>query len=216
MINLLTFQYVLIYKNSHQKSYIDPGLATRLFTLLNCASIGGIEGKRFLEADWSIECHVNEHAAMTVVGAAFILLYILGIPMLMFALLFKNRQALHNENHPHHESVYFEYGGLYSSYEQKYYWFEVLIMMHKCFMTGALVVIGENSTIQPLVGSLFQLGFLLCVLKLSPYSSNDDDLSAFVSSLTLYLTMVGGMVMITRDSAIGGKSFDDKFLTNFF
>jgi hypothetical protein len=196
--------------------HTDPGLATRLFTLFNCAPIDGIEGKRFLEADWSVECGVNEHAAMAVVGAAFMLLYILGIPLLMFALLFKNRQALHDENHPQHENVYFEYGGLYSSYEQKYYWFEVLIMTHKCFMTGALVLIGENSTVQPLTGSLFQFGFLLCVLKCSPYDSDDDDLAAFVSSMAIYLTTVGGMVLITRDSAMGGKSFDDVFLSVFF
>jgi hypothetical protein len=35
-------------------------------------------------------------------------------------------------------------------------------------MTGALVIIGENSSIQPLVATLFQLTFLLVVLKLSP------------------------------------------------
>jgi hypothetical protein len=55
-------------------------------------------------------------------------------------------------------------------YEPEYYWFEVLIIIHKCFMTGALVIIGENSTVQPLVATLFQMGFLLTVLKLSPVS----------------------------------------------
>ena len=48
----------------------------------------------------------------------------------------------------------------------------MLIIIHKCFMTGALVIIGENSTVQPLVATLFQMGFLLTVLKLSPVSAS--------------------------------------------
>ena len=196
-------------------SSTDPGLATRLFTLLNCASIDGIEGKRFLEADWSVECGHGEHAAMTVVGVAFMLLYILGIPLSMLGLLFKNRKALHDESHPQHEHVVFELGGLFSSYEPHYYYFEVVIILHKCFMTGALVLIGEDSTIQPLVGTLFQMGFMLVVLKLSPYDSDADDLSSFVGSLTLCLTTIGGMVLITRDSTMGGESFDEAFVGSF-
>ena len=35
-------------------------------------------------------------------------------------------------------------------------------------MTGALVIIAKGSTVQPLVAVLFQLIFLLTVLKLAP------------------------------------------------
>ena len=150
--------------------YTDPGLATRLFTLFDCTSVDGIADTRFLKADYSVKCAVGEHVAMTVVGIVFMLLYIVGIPAFMFVQLFKNRKALHDEAHPKHREVLFEYGGLYSSYEPKYYYFEVLIIVHKCFMTGALVIIGENSTVQPLVATLFELCYLLVVLKLSPVS----------------------------------------------
>merc|ERR1712167_422639 len=140
---------------------------------------------------------------MTIVGIAFTLLYIVGIPLLMFVMLFKNRRALHDASHPRHKEVAFEYGGLYAQYEPQFYWFEVVIILHKCFMTGALVIIGENTTVQPLAATLFQLGFLLTVLKLSPYESSDDDISSFVSSLGICLTTLGGMVLITRDSKMG-------------
>ena len=77
------------------------------------------------------------------------------------------------------------------------------------------MVIGENSTVQPLVATLFQLVFLLIVLKLGPYESDDDDLSSFVSSLTICLTTLGGMILITEGSPMGGASFDEAFLSNF-
>ena len=68
---------------------------------------------------------------------------------------------------------------------------------------------------QPLVATLFQLFFLLIALKLSPYKSSDDDISSFVSSLAICLTTIGGMILITDGSPMGGSSFDQDFLGNF-
>jgi hypothetical protein len=111
-----------------------PGLATRLFQLWNCTGVDGVPG-RFLVPDMSVECFVGEHAVMTAVGIFFMVLYILGIPVVMFAVLYKNRKALWDISHPDHKDVQFEYGGLYSSYEPAYWWFECFIIVHKVFMS---------------------------------------------------------------------------------
>ena len=81
-----------------------------------------------------------------------------------------------------------------SPVQPQYWWFEVLIILHKCFMTGALCVIGENST-KPLIAVLFQLAFLLIVLKTAPYEEDDDDLSSFISSLAIVLTCLCGFAL---------------------
>ena len=80
-------------------------------------------------------------------------------------------------------------------------------------MTGALVVIGAGSAIQPLVAALFQLIYVLSVLKLSPYGSDDDDLTSFVSNLTIFLGTLASMVMITSDS--DSASLDADFMGSF-
>ena len=67
--------------------------------------------------------------------------------------------------------------------------------MHKMLMTGALCIIGARSTVQPLVATLFQLTYLLTVLKLSPYASDLDDTSSFVSSLSLCLTTLAAIML---------------------
>ncbi len=70
-------------------------------------------------------------------------------------------------------------------------------------MTGALCIIGDGSMLQPLVGTLFQLMFLLAVLKLSPYDSDDDDLSSFVASLALCLATLCAMVLSYAGDSTG-------------
>jgi hypothetical protein len=47
------------------------------------------------------------------------------------------------------------------------------------------------------------------------YESGDDDISSFVTSLSICLTTLGGMVLITRDSPMGGDSFSTAFLSAF-
>ena len=80
-------------------------------------------------------------------------------------------------------------------------------------MTGALVVIGKGSEVQPLVAVLFQMTFMLTVLKLSPYESDNDDVASFVSSLCICLATLCAMVLITTDSKRAG--FDASFLDTF-
>ena len=45
--------------------------------------------------------------------------------------------------------------------------------------------------------------------------SDDDDVSSFVSSLAILLTVIGGMILITSDSKTGGEPFDADFLGYF-
>lgn len=72
------------------------------------------------------------------------------------------------------------------------------------FMTGALCVIGQGSSLKPLIAVLFQLTFLLVVLKLAPYADDDDDLSSFISSLAIVLTCLFGFALTTATDEYGG------------
>ena len=69
------------------------------------------------------------------------------------------------------------------------------------FMTGALCIIGAGSPLQPLVAILFELMYLLAVLKLAPYESDADDWSSFISSLTIMLTVLLGFAIIFDSAA---------------
>lgn len=68
-----------------------------------------------------------------------------------------------------------------------------------------------------MVAVLFQLLFLLVVLKLSPYENSDEDISSFVSSLTVLLMTLGAvMLVIGQDSKSSDLSeFDVQFATAF-
>ena len=80
--------------------------------------------------------------------------------------------------------------------EPRYWYFEIIIIMHKCVMTGAMVVVGNGTPLQPLVAMLIQMMFLLLVLKMAPYNDNLDDWSSFVCSLALTMTTLAGFLLM--------------------
>jgi len=85
---------------------------------------------------------------------------------------------------------------LRSADEPRWWYFEIIIILHKCIMTGAMVVIARGSAAQPLVATLVQMSFLLLVLKAGPYQEGSDDWGSFVCSFVLTLTTLLGFALI--------------------
>ena len=112
-----------------------PGICNRIFTTFRCQSIEGVEGQ-VLSIEFATKCHEGKHLMFASLAVVFLFVYVLGIPFSMFLILFQNRKALHDANHPKHESIRYQFGGMYSQYDKEYWWFEIAIMMHKMVMTG--------------------------------------------------------------------------------
>ena len=89
-----------------------PGLSTKVFQMMKCVSIDGVDGELLVE-DYSVTCNQGEHVGYTVLAGVFLGVYVVGIPLTMFVLMWWNRKALHNENHPKHRWVNTALGGLF-------------------------------------------------------------------------------------------------------
>ena len=175
---------------------VYPGLATRIFTVFRCKEISGVEGF-VLEADVTQPCFEGVHAEFQIAALVFLGAYILGVPLLIFVVLWSKRRSLHDESHPKNQETQYELGGLYLQYEPKYWWFELVVIVHKMFVTGAMAIIGTGTPAQPLVGCLFQLIILLVTLKLAPYESSEDDWASFFTLLSIMITMIIGFALIS-------------------
>ena len=80
-------------------------------------------------------------------------------------------------------------------------------------MTGALCVIGQGSSMQPLVAVLFQMAYLLLVLKTEPYEDYHDDWSAFVSSLVIVVLCLCGFALDASSDTFAGKHITNLMVT---
>ena len=90
-----------------------PGLSTKIFQVWKCTSVDGIDDVQFLVQDYNIKCYQGEHITFLIVAAGFLLLYIVGIPLTMLVLMFRNRKHLHDVDSPKHHATKNALGGLY-------------------------------------------------------------------------------------------------------
>jgi len=89
-----------------------PGLSTKVFQMWKCQKIDGIE-QSLLVQDFSITCHEGEHVGYTFLAVTFLFMYVLGIPLTMFMLLWRNRTHLFDEKSPKHRWAKTALGGLF-------------------------------------------------------------------------------------------------------
>merc|ERR1711865_613125 len=191
---------------------IFPGLATKIFTIFKCKTIEGIPGSLLVQ-DYDQKCYEGEHFTYMIMGVVFLCLYVLGIPLIMFLLMWRNKKHLHDEKSPKHHIIKNALGGMYTQYEPSYWWFEIFLLMNKTMMCGGLVMAAPGTPLQVLIATLIMLSHLLVVLKLAPYESDGEDISSFLSSLTLTLTTIGGIVLIMDGKIEGSKqSFNSEAL----
>jgi hypothetical protein len=190
-----------------------PSLSTSIFALFVCSSVPGVEGE-WLSEDWRTRCFEGDHATIYAPLGVFAgIVYVLGTPTVLFWRLWTNRDVLHDLSSPRHDAIHFELGGLYKTFEKPYWYFEILVIVWKCFMTGALCVVAPNTAAQPMMATLFQLIFACLILKLSPFESDYDDIASFVSaaSITLIL-LVASAIFANGKVAAEDKLYDDAAL----
>jgi hypothetical protein len=104
------------------------------------------------------------------------------MPAVILGLLFKYRHILYDEGSPELTKIEFALGGMYSSYLPEVYFFEVIVIVHKCVMTGAMCVASPGTSLQLMAASLVMLLYLLVVIKLAPYEDPMENWVAYTSN----------------------------------
>ena len=173
-----------------------PGLATKIFQMFKCQEIEGIQGELLVQ-DYAITCHQGEHLEYSIIAGAFLFLYIGGIPVTIFLLLFRSRKHLHDHTSKRHIAKK-ALSGLYQQYEPQYWWFELMVLFNKTLMCGGLVVLAPGSPYQILAAILIMTFHLLVVLKLAPYVKDSEDWSSVISTLGLCFMSLGAYSMLIQ------------------
>ena len=183
-----------------------PGLCTRLFASLKAVTVAGLQSDthsgQVLAVDYGVEAFGTEHQPYIIVCIVCMIVYVLGIPLAVFLALRSNRKYLYSEgktevHRQRHHDVVDEFGTLYLQYEPKYWYWEVTVIFKKMLLTGAMTVIAAGSSAQLVIAELIVLVNLLLILKLGPFVDAADDYLSFLTSVQMFLTLHGGLLLMT-------------------
>jgi hypothetical protein len=96
--------------------------------------------------------------------------YPLGIPLLYWSLLFRNRKKLESERMRDADESLLKTAFLWDMYEPAYWWFEVFDAARRLCMTGLLVFVFKGSASQIVFAIFMSVCSVVAFLWLMPYA----------------------------------------------
>lgn len=122
----------------------------------------------FEETPWLVwDLENPEVLQLFVLACVFGIVYIVGVPLLFWFILYKNRSSIisthrdeelaeHHHDEHNAETAYFEF--LHSNYRRKWYYFEVIMMLRRVLLAITLAAVPQESEFVPLLAvTLFVL-----------------------------------------------------------
>ena len=102
-----------------------PGMSAHIFRVFRCRKIPGMPHLRYT-TNLDIICFQGKHKVLVVMASTCIIFVVVGFPLAVFLVLLKNRKHLYNKKSPKHHEIAYEFGPLYMTYEEDYWYFEVI------------------------------------------------------------------------------------------
>jgi len=162
---------------------IYPSVSATVMKLFVCRKITDTS---YLVVDFTIQCNAV-WARYAKENALYVLLYPIGIPLALFGLLYRNRNRLLVAK------TRFWLGFLYDAYELNTWWFEIVDMMYKLFMTSLLAffpVTGQLPT-----AMVIAVVYLNVLLLLRPYIRKGDDRLHLLCQVELFLFVTAAYIL---------------------
>jgi hypothetical protein len=161
---------------------IYPNLSRVTLQMFQCIEINGVT---YMVADFNLICYDDRWKASLPIGIIGVLLYPIGIPIIFFFYLFKNRKRLWTS-----KKVRYRYGLLFAAYHKEMWFFEMCDMLNKLFLTS---LVGFFALDLQMPSALFEIYcFLTVILCFDPYLRHlDDRLQQFSMCIIFNMVLLG-------------------------
>ena len=160
---------------------IYPGVSSICLRLFVCRRINGAD---YLLADFTKNCYDAEWRQYAYIDIFFIALYPVGIPVFFFILLWTNRKRLSLPD------IRVQLGFLYEAYSADFWWFELVDMMNKLFLTSFLAFFPPETQLP--IGFAWCLMYVDVLLLARPYvRKGDDRLHLFAQTIIGIILLAG-------------------------
>ena len=185
-------------------------ISTTIFKLFECEKIQDID---YLRVDMSVRCFEEEWWGYFCWAITGIVLYVLGIPLMQFYALFKNRRNLHYEvaeDKKVQRQIAKMYGPTYLHYNEHCYYFDLLDMFRRLMLTGILVLVGGKDVSQLFIGILISVFWVAVLAYNRPYGDYWDNFITIMLSVHLAVTLISGMALKLFDMMESNKDQSEK------
>ena len=190
---------------------VMPSNSVFLLRIFLCDSgFGDDLSMYYLKADYGVQCWIPQHYAMIAYAIVMIVVYPVGINLMFFALLFRNRAVIN----PSHQGVeaaaiierqrapqirYLSF--IYKYYRPSCYLFEISESVRRLLLGGIYVFFSDSDSVKCFVAFVVSLVFFVFIRETMPFVSHTDNTLLVVAQLQIVLTFLAGFLL-------AGEPFD--------
>jgi len=165
-----------------------PFLCSTVLQFFKCRQI---EDTWVIAADVSLVCYDDKYYTYMYVGAAAFVLYVVGIPLVLYIVLKRNEDKLWTDAH-----MLERYGVLYMPYKEDRWSSELVEMVRKLMLVGPVIFFMPGSAIQIGLPTMISFGFLILHQEKQPFQSPSVNKAYRASIMAIVLTLSAAMVLI--------------------
>lgn len=119
-----------------------PSVSIKIFRLFSCTVV---DGKHWLTVDVRLQCYNKEWWGYAAYGLAMLVMYVLGLPLTIFLVLWRHRGSLFG---PASGPTRTKFGFLYESYTAAAWGWEIEELVRKLLLTAVAVLLDPGSPLQ--------------------------------------------------------------------
>lgn len=188
---------------------VVPTTSTALFRTFHCRSYD--DGTRYLVADLSIDCDDSRHRMFEAYCGFMILAFPVGVPLIFLYLLNRSRDRIN----PNADTELLSYAQraaddsleplrvLFESYRPSVWYFEVLDLLRRNLMMGALTFIARPA-LRVVIGLGLAFVFALGYREIAPFSSGSVTLLSTLAMTQIVIVYFSGLIIIIEPVAYQG------------
>ena len=185
---------------------VYSSVSSVVFQTFTCEGLD--DGKRYLRADYTIECDSPKHRAFQIYASLMMLVYPLGIPAMYTIVLFNNRRMLRDENGREESLVARSTSGLWKPYKPERYYYEVVECSRRILLAGVVVFIYPNSVSQIAVAVVIAVVFVFVSEALTPFNSPWDAWISRLGHAIIFVSMY--LALLLKVDVSGENDYSQK------
>ena len=184
---------------------VYSSVSSVVFQMFACEYLD--DGKRYLMADYSIDCDSSKHRAFQIYAGFMVLLYPVGVPTFYAWLLFSNRRLLQDEKDRVETLAARSTSDLWNPYKPHRFYYEVVECGRRILLTGVVVFIYPNSMSQIAVALALSVAFVFVSEGLAPYGSPWD---AWISRMGHVIVFASIYLALLMQVNVSGETYSSQ------
>lgn len=190
---------------------VYSSVSSTVFQMFACEELE--DGRRYLLADYTIECTSPKHQALQIYAGVMIVIYPVGIPALYAYLLYTNRRVLAEEDEDIREesAVVKSISDLWKPYKPGRFYYEVIECGRRIMLAGVVVFIYPNTAAQVAVTLAIAVVFMIVSEALAPYESRWDAWISRTGHLVVFASMYLALLLkvdVSLENDSSQKTFE--------